>query len=318
MLRLAVFAAALALAAVAAAKRADNPYCNMDPFINPAKDLCNPLRYIPNLPLNATAVALYGACASVFTFHEFRHRGKYFLCLTIGTWCEAIGLALRIALRKDPHSLGLYISMYMFVVLSPCAFLAADYILLGRMVKHLKASRYLFLNPDKVSWTFVLSDIITFCIQAAGGSMSTSDGLHKVGSNIFLAGLILQLMSFALFSMLYVIFLFRVRKDSMLWSHPGWKPLYFALGFTCIMFLTRSVFRTIELSQGYAGHLTIHEVYWASLDALPLLLGIAVYCYFWPPAILTPESAVTLEPESSADMTETSSGTPSHATEDKA
>lgn len=52
------------------------------------------------------------------TADEFRHRGKYFLCLTIGTWCEAIGLALRIALRKDPHSLGLYIAMYMFVVLS--------------------------------------------------------------------------------------------------------------------------------------------------------------------------------------------------------
>lgn len=29
---------------------------------------CNPLRYIPNLPLNAIAVALYGLCAVIFTF----------------------------------------------------------------------------------------------------------------------------------------------------------------------------------------------------------------------------------------------------------
>jgi hypothetical protein len=210
MPRLALIAAALAVAAVAAAKRSDNPWCKMDPFLDPANDLCNPLRYIPNLPLNAVAVALYAACACVFTFYEFRHRGKYFLCLTIGTWCEAIGLALRIALRKDPHSLGLYIAMYMFVVLSPCAFLAADYILLGRIVKHLKGSRYLFLNPDKVSWTFVISDIITFCIQATGGGMSTADGMHNTGTSIFLAGLILQLISFALFTLLYLVFWFRV------------------------------------------------------------------------------------------------------------
>jgi hypothetical protein len=318
MPRLALIAAALAVAAVAAAKRSDNPWCKMDPFLDPANDLCNPLRYIPNLPLNAVAVALYAACACVFTFYEFRHRGKYFLCLTIGTWCEAIGLALRIALRKDPHSLGLYIAMYMFVVLSPCAFLAADYILLGRIVKHLKGSRYLFLNPDKVSWTFVISDIITFCIQATGGGMSTADGMHNTGTSIFLAGLILQLISFALFTLLYLVFWFRVRKDTKIWNHPGWKPLFFALGFTCIMFLTRSVFRTIELSEGYAGHLTIHEEYWAALDALPLVLGIAVYCYFWPPAILTPETAVVAEPEFEAEETEMSSGAPSHTAEEKA
>lgn len=42
----------------------------------------------------------------------------------------------------------------------------------------------------------------------------------------------------------------------------------------------------------YAGHLATHEEYWAGLDALPLLLGIAVYTWFWPPAILTPETAV--------------------------
>lgn len=85
-------------------------------------------------------------------------RSKYFLVLVIGTYCEAIGLALRIAFRNDVHSLGGYIAMYMFVILSPCAFLAADYILLGRIVEYLDGARYLLLPPGKVSWTFVISD----------------------------------------------------------------------------------------------------------------------------------------------------------------
>jgi hypothetical protein len=39
MPRLALIAAALAVAAVAAAKRSDNPWCKMDPFLDPANDL---------------------------------------------------------------------------------------------------------------------------------------------------------------------------------------------------------------------------------------------------------------------------------------
>lgn len=39
-------------------------------------------------------------------------------------------------------------------------------------------------------------------------------------------------------------------QDQALWQRPGWKPLHWALGFTCICFLVRSFYRTVELSQG--------------------------------------------------------------------
>lgn len=40
--------------------------------------------------------------------------------------------------------------------------------------------------------------------------MTTADGMQTTGTNIFLAGLILQLISFALFTTLYLVFLLRV------------------------------------------------------------------------------------------------------------
>ena len=40
------------------------------------------------------------------------------LVLVIGTYCEAIGLVLRVVLRNNLHSQGLYIVQYLFVVLS--------------------------------------------------------------------------------------------------------------------------------------------------------------------------------------------------------
>lgn len=158
----------------------------------------------------------------------------------------AFGLLMRIPFRTNPHALGIYITSHLFILLSPCAFIAADYILLGRIVRHLAADRYLPISAHKVSRYFVISDVVTFLIQAGGGGLSTSqdEGMRNIGGNIFLAGVILQLVSFGIFTILYVWFGFQVyRKDKVLWNTPGWKPLFFALGWTCIGFLIRSVYR---------------------------------------------------------------------------
>ena len=44
----------------------------------------------------------------------------------------------------------------------------------------------------------------------------------------------------------------------------------------------RCVYRVIELSQGYHGHLATTEVYFYALDSLPLFVAVAVYTPFWP------------------------------------
>ncbi|OWT36398.1 integral membrane protein [Cryptococcus neoformans] len=260
--------------------------CPEDPYASPSTDMCNPMRYIPNKGINIAAAVLYFLVAAILTFHSFRQKANYFLALVIGAWCEGIGLALRIAFRTNPHSTGLYIVCYLFVVLSPCAFLAGDYILLGRLVQYLDAHHYLRpLRAQLVSWIFIISDVITFLIQAAGGGLSTATDVQTAqnGGHIFLAGIAAQLASFVFFTITCLIFGIRAwREDKELWQRPGWKPLFFALGFTCICFLIRSVYRTVELSQGYVGYLAIHERYFLGLDCLPLLLGIATYVFFWP------------------------------------
>lgn len=38
--------------------------------------------------------------------------------MVVGAWCEGIGLALRLGVRQNLHSTGLYIAQYLFVVLS--------------------------------------------------------------------------------------------------------------------------------------------------------------------------------------------------------
>ncbi|WVQ70923.1 hypothetical protein IAR50_000448 [Cryptococcus sp. DSM 104548] len=276
---------ALCLLSVTHAAKAD-VVCPADPYASPSTDICNPLRYIPNKAINIAAAVLYFVVAAVLTIESFRWKANYFLALVIGCWCEGIGLVLRVVFRSNPHSTGLYIACYLFVVLSPCAFLAGDYILLGRLVSYLDAHERLRpLRAAKVSWIFIISDVVTFLIQAAGGGLSTSKDVTaaETGGHIFLAGIAIQMASFLFFTVAWIIFGVRAwKEDKELWNREGWKPLFWALGFTCICFLIRSIYRTIELAQGYIGYIAVHERYYLGLDCLPLLLGVATYMYFWP------------------------------------
>ncbi|WVW82417.1 hypothetical protein I302_104427 [Kwoniella bestiolae CBS 10118] len=260
--------------------------CAEDPFADPAHDLCNPLKYIPHRGVNVFATVLYSITAIGLTFQHFRHRCMWMLVLTIGAYAEAVGLGLRLYFRVHPQQLGAFIGMNTLVVLSPCLFLAADYVLLGRLVAYLDAAKHLKpLRPALVSRVFVLSDVVTFLIQGIGAGMAAKGGSTsaKAGAKLFLVGLALQLVSFALFTCLWGLFGYRVkRNDPYLWRSHGWKVVYWVLGFTCICYLIRSVLRTVELGEGFGGYLSTHEPYFLLLDTLPLWLGITSLMIFWP------------------------------------
>ncbi|KAG6916826.1 hypothetical protein DXG01_005211 [Tephrocybe rancida] len=214
---------------------------------------------------------------------------KWMLALVIGEYCFALGFALRFAVHSNPNSISLYAIQNLFVILSPCAFIAADYVLLGRLTVYLGAEKYLVISPLKITRYFVVSDVLTFLVQAAGGGLSASASGSTLGARIFLAGLILQLVSFAVFIVIYGIFLQRVHKDSRLWGRDGseawyndWRALAGALCVSCCGILIRSFYRVIELSQGYQGYFATTEGYFYGLDTLPLLIAIVIYTPFWP------------------------------------
>lgn len=49
-----------------------------------------------------------------------------------------------------------------------------------------------------------------------------------------------------------------------------------------LSYQVRSVYRTIELSEGFDGFLTRTEVYFYALDFVPLIVALAIYLPFWP------------------------------------
>jgi hypothetical protein len=77
----------------------------------------------------------------------------------------ALGIGARFGLHTMPENKSLYIIEYLFVVLSPCAFIAANYVLLGRLARHVDSSKYLLVPARRITIVFVSSDISTFLVQ---------------------------------------------------------------------------------------------------------------------------------------------------------
>ncbi|EJD05847.1 RTA1-like protein [Fomitiporia mediterranea MF3/22] len=269
--------------------------CAPDPYTDPRNDPCNVLKYIASNVLTGIAFGLYLSVGLCHIFSTLKWGAKWMSAMTVGIFTFVIGLGCRFGLHSNPQSKGIYIAEDLFILLSPCAFIAADYVLLGRLARRLDKSNYLWVSPQKVTTVFVLSDVSTFLIQAAGGAISVVANDQKtndLGSNVFLAGLVLQLASFSVFTIMFLRFMQRIyTNDPETWNRDAtqqkpwyrdWRTLAFALFVSCIGIIIRSVFRVVELSQGFTGALATDEAAFYGLDTLPLFIAVAVYVPFWP------------------------------------
>ena len=128
-----------------------------------------------------------------------------------------IGFVIRIIYVNSAYSIGTYSITTLLVLLSPCAYLALQYMMITRLAASLGeeiTSHCLLIRSSRVVKIFVTSDVVVFLFQAAGGGLSAAGGdASKIGDKVGLIGLIIQVISYGLFSILLVAFAIRVRKN---------------------------------------------------------------------------------------------------------
>lgn len=90
---------------------------------------------------------------------------------------------------------------------------------------------------------------------------------------------------------MYIRFLYLVRRHSPeVWTrdrhsrmwYSDWRALACAFLLSCAGILVRSVFRVVELSEGFKGALATSEGAFYGLDTLPLFVAVSAYVPFWP------------------------------------
>ena len=144
-------------------------------------------------------------------------------------------------------------------------------------------------------WIFCTCDVISLVVQAVGGALassasSTPTGDTKPGTDIMVAGILFQLASIAVFTLLGIIFLVRVRKVGF---ERNLQLLVAAVSLSVVTILVRSVYRAIELLQGWSGFLITHEPYFISLDGAMMVVAVGVFNLLHPAWLLRTRGSET-------------------------
>ncbi|KDN46468.1 hypothetical protein K437DRAFT_268116 [Tilletiaria anomala UBC 951] len=266
----------------------------------------SPWRYLPNLGANCAFAVIYAVwCTAAVAYILRTRKPRWGWCMPAGLFFSSLGFVLRCAARGSDASLEsipLYAVQSLFVILSPCAFLAFNYIAFGRTIVALDPalagckdaaprrrarSAYSPLPPQLFGRVFVWSDVVTFLVQATGGGLQATGGTTAtLGSKIFLFGVTLQAVSYLVFVALVVTTHVRLLKESsahsldyMLSSHPAMRMLA-CLYFSSVFFVVRSIYRIVEMAEGYEGMLMSNEGFVIALDTVPLIVATGIWLVY--------------------------------------
>ncbi|CAF1309260.1 unnamed protein product, partial [Adineta ricciae] len=142
-----------------------------------------------------------------------------------------------------------------------------------------------------VAWIFIICDAFSLLIQSSGAGLLTAakNDLEKArtGENILLAGLIINLVSFAIFCLQLFYFEYQIRKLPPVFLPESiyekrWRRFLYAIYISSILVLIRQIYRVIEFAQGFTGYLAVHEVYFYIFDTIPIFFSAAIFIVYFP------------------------------------
>ncbi|KAH7123151.1 RTA1 like protein-domain-containing protein [Dactylonectria macrodidyma] len=224
----------------------------------------------------------------------FKTRTWAFIPFFIGCLFETVGYGARAySARQTPDwSLIPYIMQSMLILLGPALFAASIYMVLGRLIRVLDGQEYSLIRVRWLTKFFLLGDILSIFGQSGGGGIlasANSDSSMKLGNNVILLGLAIQLIFFGFFIIVTAVFHVRVLQRptprSQATSSP-WKGFILVLYLASFLIMVRSLFRMVEYAQGNDGSLIKKEVYVYVLDALLMVAVAVLFSVYHPSNVL--------------------------------
>jgi RTA1 like protein len=240
-------------------------------------------------------------------------RHNYTIPTALAAGLSTSGYALRIASIKMDSEIGIYASSSSLIVISPIFVCATLYLLIARLIRRSlpptssntrnskdglqHPQRFFKVPPLWIGRLFITSDVLSFLTQGGGTSIAAGGNWEgdsaKIGTNILLLGLSLQLATFTAFIVLLWRFVCRVRIVEGA-SEPNIKKLLVGVVVASACIEVRSVYRVVEFALGVEGYPFQHEWPLYVLEAVPMWGAIAAMGW-WHPVRLVPEGMVVKE-----------------------
>ncbi|RAH72299.1 RTA1 domain-containing protein [Aspergillus aculeatinus CBS 121060] len=252
--------------------------------------------YQPSLAAGIVFCVLFGVSMLAHLVQMVWKRTWWCTVFVLGCAVELIGWAGRTWSAECPYNSTAFLMQISTLIIAPTFFTAGIYVLLGRFIA-LMGPETSMLSPKLYLWIFVTCDIVSLVVQAIGGGLASiaynsADGNTEPGTHTMVAGIVFQLASITVFVLLAADFVRRTLRLRLLQTMTGSVvPLLGAMILSVVVIYVRSIYRTIELSQGWSGYLITHEVYFIVLDGVMMVIAVAVFNVFHPGWLL-PKGAV--------------------------
>ncbi|KAH3661965.1 hypothetical protein OGAPHI_006144 [Ogataea philodendri] len=253
----------------------------------------------PSLGGNAALLAVMSLFLGFLVVVGIIYRNWWFLVtFSCGIILEILGYVGRIWSSKNIDSFNGYVVQLVCLTLAPCFIMAGIYYTIAEL-SVIMGEQYSLLKPMQYSLMFVLFDLISIILQGAGGAIASSSLSEyesvQGGANVMIGGLAFQVFSIGLFQMFWYYFLFRCYKTYKQYGDSRFDarfsrvrhgklfvPYLFAISLSVLLVFVRSIYRLIELAEGFSSHLATTEIYFFILEALMMSLAILIMLVIYP------------------------------------
>lgn len=251
-------------------------------------------------PSLASGVA-FTAVFSVFSLINALSCSIYHQWWFFGTWgvglvLEIIGYSGRIWYTINDNNGNAYIMELVCITVAPCFLMAGIYYILAQLVL-IYGNQFSYMKPMHYSLTFIICDVVSICLQGAGGGISSSANSSSVslGSNIMIAGLAFQVATITIYQYLWYAFLWKIYQSHKNYGGAEFNPKFehvrarkymvpfmVSVCFAVIFVYVRSIYRLIETSCGWGSTIAKKEIYFNILEGLMISLAALLMAIFSP------------------------------------
>ncbi|KAM0437896.1 hypothetical protein ACHAPT_002261 [Fusarium lateritium] len=243
-------------------------------------------RYTPSLAAAIASAAVFSLLTALHTWRLLRARAFYFSAFTIGGLFQTIGYCGRIWSHFDNLAIGGFVIQAILILVAPALYAASIYMILGRLIRSLRAEHLSLIRVKWVTRIFVTGDVVAFSLQAGGGGIQAGGtlDLYKIGEKIIIAGLLCQICIFGFFIATAMLFHYRLTLEPTPVVESGdipWLRYLWTLYVTSLIILIRSVFRVVEYLQGNDGYLISHEIFLYIFDTILMAVVMAIFLIWY-------------------------------------
>jgi len=253
--------------------------------------------YRPSLVLNGLLIGVFGASLLANIIQGILGSTWGFaIAMVLGCTTEVIGYVGRILAYNDLHGQNPFLIQICCLTFAPAFLAAGIYLCLSRIVV-VFGSDISRIPPKWYTYIFVVCDFFSLLLQSAGGGMaaiaSNNNKSPQPGTNVMLVGLSFQVVTLILFMLLCAEYGWRVVQrlrsgaqldptHAKLRQSKRFKAFLCALAISTTCILIRSIFRVVEMAQGWEGQLAADQTLFFILEGVMVAVAVGILNVFHP------------------------------------